>query len=71
MKSKKTTLLLLLIFVAGLSLLLYPSVSNYWNSLHSSRAISSYKEAVSKLDHSRIDRLLDEARAYNKKLPSI
>ena len=68
MKSKKTTLLLLLIFVAGLSLLLYPSVSNYWNSLHSSRAISSYKEAVSKLDHSRIDRLLDEARAYNKKL---
>ena len=45
-KGRFTTLLLILIFLAGLSLLLYPSVSNYWNSMHQSKAISSYSEKV-------------------------
>ena len=40
MKKKKgnfTTLLLILVLLAGLSLLLYPSVSDYWNSFHQTR----------------------------------
>ena len=68
MKSKKTSILLFVILLAGLSLLLYPSVSNYWNSLHSSRAISGYQEAVQNLDKEKYDKMLAEARAYNKKL---
>ena len=36
------TLLLILILLAGVSLLLYPTVSDYWNSFHQSRAIASY-----------------------------
>lgn len=68
MKSKKTTILILLVLFVGLSLLLYPSVSNYWNSLHSSRAISGYQEAVSRLDTDKIEQMLQEAHAYNKKL---
>ena len=66
--SVKTSVLFILILLVGLSLLLYPSVSNYWNSLHSSRAISSYQEAVSKIDQGKLDAMLAEARAYNKKL---
>ena len=66
--SLKTSILFILILLVGLSLLLYPSVSNYWNSLHSSRAISSYQEAVSKIDQEKIDAMLAEAKAYNKKL---
>ena len=45
MKKKKgnfTTLLLILVLLAGLSLLLYPSVSDYWNSFHKTRAIATY-----------------------------
>ena len=38
-KNRITTVLLALVFLAGLSLLLYPTVSDYWNSFHASRAL--------------------------------
>ena len=47
MKKKKRnwiTPCLILILLVGLSLLLYPTVSDYWNSFHQSRAIASYAE---------------------------
>ena len=34
MKKHLSTILLILVFLTGLSLLLYPTVSDYWNSLH-------------------------------------
>ena len=67
-KSPLSTVLLIVIILAGLSLLLYPSISNYWNSLHSSRAISEYVDAVSKLDEDTYHRVLNDARAYNMQL---
>lgn len=62
------TLLLVLIFLLGLSLLLYPSVSDYWNSFHQTRAITSYAQEVANLDQARYDRLWENARAYNQSL---
>lgn len=54
MKKKKSnyfiTVILILMLLAGLSLLLYPSVSDYWNSYHQSQAISQYSEKVKNLD---------------------
>ena len=41
-----STILLVVMFLAGLSLLLYPVVSNYWNSVHQSRAINTYSNEV-------------------------
>lgn len=67
-KISKSTLFLIIIFVIGLSLLLYPTVSDYWNSFHQSRAIASYVESVSNLDQEEYDRLLAEAAAYNQSL---
>lgn len=46
MKNRISTILLLVVFLTGLSLLLYPTVSDYWNSLHQSRAIATYAEQV-------------------------
>lgn len=70
MKSKKsTTIILLLVFFAGLSLLLYPTVSDWWNSFHQSRAIAGYAEAVAELDDERYAELWDAAVAYNTALP--
>ena len=72
MKKKKSnfiTILLVLILLVGLSLLLYPSVSDYWNSLHQTRAIATYAENVAKLDNNQYDQLWEEARAYNEALP--
>ena len=67
-KSKFTTALLLILLLAGLSLLLYPSVSNYWNCLHQSRAIAGYAEEVAGLDREMYDQIWAEATAYNQTL---
>ena len=49
-KGRLTTILLIVILFAGLCLLLYPTFSDWWNSLHQSRAIATYSEQVSELD---------------------
>ncbi len=63
-----STVILILVFFVGLSLLLYPSVSDYWNSLHQSRAVANYAEEVANLDSELYDALLEEAHAYNRSL---
>ena len=68
MKKKGSTIILILIFIAGLAVMAYPTVSDYWNSFHSSRAIMSYTEAVSAISEEEYDRLYAEAEAYNRKI---
>ena len=68
MRKHLSTIVLLFILFIGLSLLLYPSVSDYWNSLHQTRAIATYAENVAKLDNNQYDRLWEDARAYNQAL---
>ena len=62
------TWMLVLFMLAGLSLLLYPAVSDYWNSFHQSRAIAAYTEQVTQLDPAVYDRMWQEAKAYNQTL---
>ena len=50
MKKKATKIIIVLIFLAGLSLLLYPFIANQWNNYRQSRLISSYDETVSELE---------------------
>lgn len=69
MKRKLSTMLLILVFFAGLSLLLYPSLSDYWNSFHASQAVATYSEEVRNLNADKYDRLIWEAREYNAALP--
>ena len=61
-------LLLSLIFLVGVGLIAYPSFSDWWNSFHQSRAISSYLENVAQLDPKRYDEIISEAEAYNLEL---
>lgn len=67
-KKNLTTVLLILACLAGLSLLLYPTVSDYWNSLHQSRAITEYAEQVNELDNELYEQLWADARSYNETL---
>ena len=62
------TIFLFLMLLAGLSLLLYPSVSDYWNSFHQSRAIASYAEQVAQIDNNVYDQLWADAESYNRTL---
>ena len=68
MKKHLSTVILILIFLAGVSLLLYPTVSDYWNTLHASAAVTSYAQQVSSLDEERYSKMLSAARAYNQSL---
>lgn len=69
MKKKHiSTIIIALIFLAGLGFLLYPTVSNLWNRAHQSRAIATYTKQVEKLDDSQNKEMLKAARKYNKSL---
>ena len=63
-----TTPLLILIFFVGLSLLLYPTVSDYWNSFTQSKAIASYAEDVARLDKKDYSHLWEAAQEHNREL---
>lgn len=46
----------------------YPTVSDWWNNLHQSRAVSSYIEAVNELSPEEYERIWNDAVEYNKSL---
>lgn len=68
MKSHRSTILLILILLIGLSLMLYPSFADWWNSFHSSRAIASYVDQVVNIDDAQYEELWDTAWDYNQSL---
>ena len=68
MKKKKNgmTVCLVLILLAGLSLVLYPSIANYWNSFHATRAIANYAEQTANLNEDEYRRVWNDAVTYNQ-----
>lgn len=68
MKKHLSSMLLILVFSVGSGLILYPSLSDRWNSLHQSKAIASYIESVSDLKEERYETMMEEAKEYNKNL---
>lgn len=74
MKSKLnrfTTVLLVLVLLVGISVMLYPTVSDWWNARVQSYAIADYDQSVETLDDSYKEALLAEAYAYNQALTGI
>lgn len=70
-KNKKfslSTLIIVLILVAGICVMLYPTFSDWYNGLHQSRAIADYNEAVDTNSEERNEELWQQAKAYNEKL---
>ena len=55
-------------FLLGLSIFLYPTVSNWFATRTHYSEVSTYDEAVKKLEKEEIDRKETEAREYNKKV---
>ena len=71
MKRKITTITICIMFLAGLSLLLYPFVSNQWNTYRQKRLISNYDEQIAQKEQSGeidYDKEWAEATAYNLSL---
>ncbi len=68
MKKLLPNLMLAAVFIAGLTLLLYPTVSNYINTIHQSHVVSSYEEEVAKHQATDYTPILEAAKEYNATL---
>ena len=66
MKTKLMRILIILIFILGLGILLYPIVSNLFMSVFQTTAIQEYNYTVEQMEQERIEEILSEARVYNK-----
>lgn len=69
-KGNATTLILVVMLIAGILLLAYPTFADWWNSFHATRAIASYAEKVEKMDSKEFDELRVKAEEYNRWLLS-
>lgn len=63
-----STIAMIVVFLLGVAILLYPTVSNYINSINASHAIESYDDTVSKLDEANKEQMLADATSYNASL---
>ncbi len=70
-KRKWTTFILLAVFFVGLSVLLYPSLSNYWNSLTQSEAIADYEQMLQNIPKEDYTALFENAEEYNENLSKL
>ncbi len=68
MKKNWSTILLFIILFIGLSLLLYPTFANWWNSFTQTRVVSDYMEQISKLEKEDYQQIWDAAWEYNRGL---
>ena len=71
MKNRKATIILLLTFFVGLSVLLYPTISSYWNSKTQSEAIVDYESMLSQYKPEDYSAIFEAAYNYNKELCSL
>lgn len=68
MKKRMAKIILILVFLTGLSLVLYPTISDYWNSFHQTRAIATYEKDLTDLDDEEYEEAWKTAQEYNKTL---
>ena len=61
-------MVLILVFLIGLSLLLYPTISDWWNSFHQTQTIETYSKKVVGLNAETYQRVLEDATAYNQEI---
>ena len=67
-RSALGTWILVLIMLIGLGIMAYPTVSEWWNSFHASRAIASYSSAVESVDKEKLAEMIQAAHEYNERL---
>lgn len=68
MKKHFFSIVIFIMFIVGLSVLLYPAISEYINSKHASRVIFEYNEKLSGSSEAELDAIFTAAENYNKLL---
>ena len=70
-KHRVSNWILVLILLIGLGIFFYPSFSEYWNSLHQSRAILGYAERVAEMSNEEYETIWNASLEYNEQLLSL
>lgn len=70
-RQRMTTVLLVAVLVAGIGIMCYPFISDWWNSFHQTRAIQDYDAAVEKMDKADYENYFGKAEEYNRKLQAM
>jgi len=68
MFKKISTIIMFSLFFIGLSVLLYPAISSYWNSKTQSQVVESYENMLQSINRADTDAIFEEAEAYNDAL---
>ena len=68
LRKNLVTIILLGMIVVGLGLIAYPSVADWWNSFHQTRAVAAYASVIADMSHEEYDKILNEAAEYNKQI---
>lgn len=68
MKKDKWTVIFVIIFIIGLSVMLYPTVADQWNKFHQSRAIADYESVVNDMAEEDFESQWLAAQSYNEKI---
>ena len=68
LRKNLVTIILLGMIVVGLGLIAYPSVADWWNSFHQTRAVAAYASKIADMSHEEYDKILNEAAEYNKQI---
>lgn len=71
MKRDKTGIFLVLLLFIGVCGLLYPTVSQYWNSKTQTRAVSNYQDILNSLKKEDFSAYFQEAEEYNDALGAL
>lgn len=67
-KSKVSTIISVFAFIIGLTLLLYPTVANYWNSKHATKTINTYSKELENITDTETQKMWQDAVQYNEKM---
>ena len=67
-KHRVSNWVLVLILIIGIGIAGYPAFSEYWNSLHQSRAIMGYAERVAEMTNEEYEKVWNAALDYNRRL---
>ena len=68
MKKRIFTILIFILILSGLSLLMFPALSDYFNSVSRARDITTYVTSVAEMDSARYEAVWNDAVAYNERL---
>ncbi len=70
-KFNLSTFFLTILLLTGISIMLYPIISNWWNSKVQSHAVAGYAKTIAELDNGESEKIIAKAKEYNRKLSEL